>query len=369
MPRDGDNPPPPLRRSRTVRAAALVTLGIGAAGCDETPPPDLAGQTELRLEACRAAHRRLGEDPGRCDALEQVVAREHGASRPHFITVAACEATFGRGACEGETLAATGPNWRPALAGWVRAPADPRLLQPVLQDRSARYWALAEPALPIGGDIATQAAPRNVPAPDLTAATRAPIAATYAYFRLAPIYPDEATCAAEWQACEGSGLPLPNRFATQESCRATWSRCVEVELPESALTLVAADSTPPAAQGGSGAGSATGAGGSGSGSRAAWWIGYNTLYRQTYADGIGPRYQGWTWTAGRTPTAAYRPAVGTGPLQAWDRSTRSLAPANRVGAYNAGAASRLSGSSVSRPASTISRAGFGSTGRAYSSGG
>ncbi|WP_255528972.1 hypothetical protein [Roseomonas rosulenta] len=35
--------PPSHRRSRTVRAAALVTLGLGAAGCDETPPGELPG--------------------------------------------------------------------------------------------------------------------------------------------------------------------------------------------------------------------------------------------------------------------------------------------------------------------------------------
>ncbi|MBR0670439.1 DUF1190 domain-containing protein [Neoroseomonas soli] len=361
MPHDGDATVPPRRRSRTVRAAALVTLGLGAAGCDETPPPDLPGQTEARLDACRAAHRRLGEDPARCDVLEQVVAREHGAARPHFVTIAACEATFGRDACEGETLAATGPNWRPVLAGWSRAPEDQRLLHPVVQDRSARYWALREPALPAGSGIATQPAPRNVETPDLSAATRTPIAATYAYYRLAPIYPDEATCAVEWQACERSDLPLPNRFATRDSCRATWTQCVEVELPESALTMTVADSTPPQEM--------SGARTSGTASRAGWWIGYNSGYRQGYSSGIGPRYQGWTWTADRTPTAAYRPAVGTGPLQAWDSGTRRLAAANRMGVYSSGSGSRVSGTTISRPTSTISRAGFGSTGRAYSSGG
>ncbi len=55
--------PPGRRRSRTIRAAALVTLGLGVAGCDETPPGDLPDRTESRLDACRAAHRRLGDDP------------------------------------------------------------------------------------------------------------------------------------------------------------------------------------------------------------------------------------------------------------------------------------------------------------------
>ena len=353
MPRDGDTAGPPRRRSRTVRAAALVTLGLGAAGCDDVPP-DLPGQTEARVDACRAAHRRLGEDPARCDVLEQVIAREQGASRPQFTTIAACEATFGRGACEGETLAATGPNWRPVLAGWAR---DGQGVQPVLQDRAARYWALPEPALPAGGAVATHAAPRNVQAADLVAGAAA--AANYAYFRLAPIYPDEASCGAEWQRCERSDQPLPNRFATQQACAAAWSRCVEVELPESALAMTVADSATPPAQGSAG-----------SASRAGWWLGYNAGYRRSYASGIGPRYQGWTWTADRTPTAAYRPAVGAGPLQAWDSGTRRLAPANRMGTYAApGTVARAPGGSISRPASTISRAGFGSTGRAYSSGG
>lgn len=364
MRRDHDAAAPPRRRSRTVRAAALVTLGLGAASCDEAPPPDLPGQTEARLDACRTAHQRLGEDPARCDVLEQVIAREHAASRPHFTTVAACETIFGRGACEGETLAATGPNWRPALAGWARAPQDLRLLQPVVQDRSERYWALPEPVVPVGGSLATQPAPRNVQASDLTADARLPVAATYAYYRLAPIYPDEATCSAEWRRCERSDFPLPNRFATQEACRVTWSQCVEVNLPESALDMTVAEA-PPQQQGSSGSGTA----GTGGASRVGWWIGYNTGYRQGYAGGIGPRYQGWTWTADRRPTAAYRPPVGTGPLQAWDSGSRRLGAANRMGVYSGGSGSGVTGSTISRPASTISRAGFGSTGRAYSSGG
>ena len=90
---------------------------------------------------------------------------------------------------------------------------------------------------------------------------------------------------------------------------------------------------------------------------------------QRYGGGIGPRYQGWTWTADRQPTAAYRPAVGTGPLRAWDSGSRTLGQANRMGTYGGATTSRLTGSTVSRPTSTITRAGFGSTGRAYSSGG
>lgn len=355
---------PPRRRSRTVRAAALVTLGLGAVGCDEAPPPDLPGQTEARLDACRAAHRRLGEDPARCDLLEQVIAREHGGARPHFTTVAACETIFGRGACEGETLAATPPNWRPVLAGWARAPDNQQSLQPVVQDREARFWALPEPTLPSGATLAAQAAPRNVPAADVSPVTRAAQAMTYGYLRLAPIYPDEATCSADWQRCERSDVALPNRYATQEACRASWVQCVEVELPDSALTMTVADPAPAPGSGGT-----SGSTGSGGGSRAGWWIGYNSGYRQNYAGGIGPRYQGWSWTADRRPAAAYRPASGTGPLQAWDSGTRRLDVANRMGGYSGGSGSRVGGTAVSRPTSSISRAGFGSTGASYSSGG
>lgn len=364
MPRDGQHPPQAARRrSRTVRAAALVTLGLGAAGCDETPPPDLPGQTEARLDACRAAHGRLGEDPARCDTLEQVVAREHAQSRPQFATVAACETLFGRGACEGETLAATGPNWRPALAGWARVPGEQNRVEPVVRDRAQQLWALPEPAAPATGGLATQPAPRPVAATDFAANARAPFAVSLAYYRLAPIYPDEATCTAEWEGCERFDVPLPTRFATQETCRATWSHCVEVELPESALTMAAADAAPAQGEGtSSGTGSTT--------TRTAiWWGGYNNTWRRSYASGIGPRYQGWTWTADRQPTAAYRPATGTGPLRAWDSSSRRLGTASRMGVYSGRTASRLTGSTVSRPTSTITRAGFGSTGRAYSSGG
>lgn len=359
MPRDGQEAPPARRRSRTVRAAALVTLGLGAAGCDETPPPDLPGQTEARLDACRAAHRRLGEDPARCDILEQVIAREHGETRPRFATVAACETLFGRGACEGETLAATGASWRPALVGWARTPGQANSVQPVVRDRAQQHWALAEPVIPPAGGLAAQPPPRAVAGPDVPATARVPLAVSLAYYRLAPLYPDEATCSAEWQACERFDQPLPTRFATQESCRASWSHCVEVELPESALTMAVAE--PPApAQG------TTGSTGS---ARGIWWGGYNTYWRRNYAGGIGPRYQGWTWTADRQPTAAYRPATGTGPLRAWDSGSRRLDVANRMGTVSGRSASRLTGSTVSRPSATITRAGFGSTGRAYSSGG
>ena len=348
------------RRSRTLRAAALVTLGLGVTACDDTPP-DLPGQTEARLDACRAAHRRLGEDPARCDVLEQVIAREQTSERPRFATVAACETTFGRGACEGETLAATPPNWRPALVGWATPPDNPNARQPVVQDRESRYWALRDAALPTGGTIGTQGPPRNVPAGDVVAMPNAPATATYAFLRVAPIYPDEASCTAEWRSCARSDIALPNRFGTQESCRANWSQCVEVELPESALTMAVAENVvpPPGTSGSTGAG----------GARPGWWIGYNSGYRQNYAGGIGPRYQGWTWTGDRQPVAAYRPATGTGPLQAYDSSTRRLGRASSMAALSGGTGARSSGTGVSRSASTISRAGFGSTGRSYSSGG
>ena len=73
----------------------------------------------------------------------------HGYAAPvGTATVAACETTFGRGACEGETLAATPPNWRPALVGWATPPDNPNARQPVVQDRESRYWALRDAALP-----------------------------------------------------------------------------------------------------------------------------------------------------------------------------------------------------------------------------
>lgn len=353
MPRDGTPAAPPRRRSRTVRAAALVTLGLGVTGCDD-PPPDLPGQTAARLDACRAAHQRLGEDPARCDALEHAIAYEQSTGRPQFVSVAACEATFGRGACEGETLAAVPPNWRPALSGWVR---DQGALQPVVQDRDGRYWALTEAVSQGANRPAAQAAPRSVPGP----AEQLPATASFAYHRLAPIYPDEATCTAEWQRCDRSDVALPNRFATRDACVAAWAQCTEVELPDSALTMTVAEGTTvPATPGTSGS---TGTHG---GVRPIWWFGYNAGYRDTYSRGIGPRYQGWTWTADRRPTAAYRPATGTGPLQAWDSGSRRLGAAARM---SSGPSYVGSSGSVSRPGSTISRAGFGSTGRSYSSGG
>ncbi|WP_431285643.1 DUF1190 domain-containing protein [Humitalea sp. 24SJ18S-53] len=332
---------PSRRRSHTVRAAALVTLGLGVAACEETPPSDLPGAAEARLDACRAAHRRLDEDPANCDRLEQVIAREQAETRPRFATVAACETLFGRNACEGETLAATGPSWRPALVGWSRVPGGSGVVQPVVRDRDGQAWALPEPAGTSGTGVAMQAQPRTVTTIDHTATAQVPLNLSLAYFRLAPVYPDAATCGAEWQSCERSDLPLPTRFTTEASCRATWSQCMEVELPAAALAVVAANQSTSTTPRG--------------------WSSYNAFWYRSYGGGIGPRYQGWTWTADRQPTAAYRPAVGAGPLIAWDGGSRSLGQASRMGSY--------SGSTASGPGSDISRAGFGSTGRAYSSGG
>lgn len=344
--------PPGRRRSRTIRAAALVTLGLGVVGCDDTPP-DLPDRTESRLDACRAAHRRLGDDPANCDRLEEVLAREQAETRPRFATVAACETLFGRGACEGETLAATGPGWRPALAGWVRTPESTGVVQPVIRDREGQAWALPEPVRVGANAIATQAPPRAVTTLDYTATARAPLNVSLAYYRLAPVYPDQATCDAEWRSCQRLDVPLPTRFATQETCRATWSQCQEVELPPAALAVAANDQ------------STTGR----TTTPRSWYGGYNSFWYGRYGGGIGPRYQGWTWTADRQPTAAYRPATGTGPLRAWDSGTRSLAPANRMATYIGSTTARSSGTSISRPTSVITRAGFGSTGRSYSSGG
>lgn len=347
--------PPVRRRSRTVRAAALVTVGLGVAACDDTPP-DLSDRSEARVDACRAAHLRLGEDPARCEALEGFMAREQAEDRPQFRTVAACEQTFGRGACEGETLASSPPLWRPALAGWATAGTG-GWSQPVLQDAAGRFWALPNPERPLaGGTLATQGPPRNIAAPEAAPATRSAAQTQYAYYHLAPIYPDQASCTAEWKTCEQSNVPLPNRFATEESCKASWSQCLEVSLPAAALAMVVAAQPPPAGSTGT-----TGTTGGGGGVRPGWWFSYNAGYRDRYARGLGPRYQGWSWTGNYRPVAAYRPAAGTGPLQAWDSSSRSLGRASRM-AYS-------SSGSVSRPSSTISRAGFGSTGRSYSSGG
>ncbi|EHL98397.1 hypothetical protein HMPREF9946_03582, partial [Acetobacteraceae bacterium AT-5844] len=45
-----------MGRSRTVRAAALVTVGLAATACgDDAPPPDAPMDTAQRQEACEAA--------------------------------------------------------------------------------------------------------------------------------------------------------------------------------------------------------------------------------------------------------------------------------------------------------------------------
>ncbi|MBR0681383.1 DUF1190 domain-containing protein [Roseomonas eburnea] len=355
--------PPSRRRSRTVRAAALVTLGLGAVGCDEAPPPDLPGQAAARLDACRAAHRRLGEDPARCDALEQAIEREHAETRPQFRTFAECQAQFGPNACEGDVPLATGSGWRPVPAGWSQTGGLG--FAPVLQARDGQFWRLSEASAPATGGVASLPPPQPVAAPEQPERGRMPAGASLAYYRLVPIYPDEAACTEVWQRCETVTPRLANRYASEAVCRDNWSSCVEAEFADLALPAAAAA----AAAATSGTGSGTAGTGGGSSSRPSWWVGYNNGWSRSYGSGIGPRYQGWTWTADRQPTAAYRPASGTGPLLAWDSSSRRLGAANRMGTYSGPGSTRVGGSTVSRPTSTITRAGFGSTGRAYSSGG
>lgn len=326
---------PVRRRSRQVRAAALISVGLGAAACDDAPPPpDVPGQTEARLAACRAAHDRLGADPARCDVLERVVAREHAETRPLFETVAACEASFGSGACEGGARP-DGAAWRPLLMGWT---GDNR---PVIRDRQGQHWALAETGA--GGAV-----PRRVEPPAAPPDARSSLA----FDRVAPIYAEQQSCEADWGGCAGPSGVRPNRFLTRLECEASWSHCAPVTLN------TAGTDTP-----GTGSG-APPSGGQGT----SWSHSYDRYWVHLHLDGARPRYQGWTWTANREPVPAYRPPRGTGPLQAWDIHNRRLGAAVQMDRV-VGWTSASARSGVTQPSTTVSRAGFGSTGRSYSAGG
>ncbi|WP_159999088.1 DUF1190 domain-containing protein [Roseomonas sp. 18066] len=333
------------RRSTTIRAAALVGLGLGVAACDEAPPPADTPQDAARREAdCTAAHRRLGADPAGCTALERLARQQQEADRPHFETRLRCEMRFGPGACDGES--STLPRaalWRPVLAGGAPGYPQDGDAGPVVTDRRGQSWALRG-ALP-PAMVATPAEPL---APSLRQRR--------AFDRLAPTYADRAACDAEWQRCEGGVTVIPNRFAEDESCRAIWGQCTEVRI---ALPATAAVETP-TAQGGGGGG---GGGGYGGGGGHFWWSSYNQGWERRYASSYAPRYQGWSWTGDRQPVAVYRRPGATGAAaQAWDSGSRSLAPAGRMVAASETTAGSRSGS-------TVARAGFGSTGRSLSAGG
>lgn len=320
-------PPPRLGRSRTVRAAALVTVGLAATACDEAPLPDTPLDADQRLEACEAAHRRLSADPARCQTLERVAQSEQAATRPRFTLRADCEASFGAGACEGGEPSA-GNLWRPVLAGWF---ADPRSGDrlPAVRDRQGGVWALGPPGQqpqPVTDGLLP---PKSV-GQDLGGTS---------FDRRAPGYDDRADCEAGWDRCEPT--VLPSRFAEQQGCEAVWTRCQELSLPGTRI-----------ASGGGGSGGVVGGHG---------WSGH---YNQVWFShtGYAPRWQGWGWTADRAPAATYRPAGG-GVAQAWDSGARRLAPARSLASI-AG-----DGGALSSRTETVSRAGFGATGRSYSSGG
>ena len=330
-----------MGRSRTVRAAALVTVGLAATACgDDAPPPDAPMDTAQRQEACEAAHRRLGADPANCAVLERVAQREHAAARPHFSLRANCEAAFGRGACEGDTSPLPrGALWRPALAGWVLDPGP----YPVIRDRQGQAWELSNAGQP----------PRAVaddtvrPEPeDMTPGQR------MSYARHTPTYPSQQDCEQGWDRCEAT--MLPNRFVDERLCDAVWTSCTEIVLPaqEPSQTNVADN------QGTGSSHGRTGYVGS-----HFWWYGYNSGWSRAYAGSYAPRYQGWGWTGDRAPTAVYRPSTGT--PQAWNSGTRSLTPARSL----ASIAGAQGSTTLSTQTTTISRAGFGSTGRSYSAGG
>jgi hypothetical protein len=213
-----------LGRSRCVRAAALVTVGLAAAACDETPPPDTPLDSAQRLEACEAAHQRLAADPARCGVLERVARLEQAATRPRFSRRADCEAIFGAEACEGGGEGLLTSQWRPVLAGWVDMPpaSGPR---PVVRDRQGQDWALG-----------TSLEPEPQPASGTLRPQRSGILpGGTEYDRRAPLYPDRAACEGNWERCEPT--VLANRFVDQGICEAVWGNCQEEAIPDQAIAV------------------------------------------------------------------------------------------------------------------------------------
>jgi hypothetical protein len=330
-----DAPRMRLGRSRCVRAAALVTVGLAAAACDETPPPDTPLDSAQRLEACEAAHQRLGADPARCGVLERVARVEQAATRPRFSRRADCEAIFGAEACEGGGEGLLTSQWRPVLAGWVDMPAasGPR---PVVRDRQGQDWALG-----------TSLEPEPQPASGTLRPQRSGILpGGTEYDRRAPLYPDHAACEGNWERCEPT--VLANRFVDQGICEAVWGNCQEEAIPDQAITVSSGSS-----------------GGSSGGSHHGWYGGYNGYWYNRYNTAYAPRWQGWGWTGDRSPAPTYRTMQGGGVPEAWDSGARRLAPARSLASI-AGAGGR---GALTASTDTVSRAGFGATGRSYSSGG
>ena len=110
-----------------------------------------------------------------------------------------------------------------------------------------------------------------------------------------------------------------------------------------------------------GAGGGSGGNSGGGGGAHGWYGGYNHFWYGRYSSAYAPRWQGWGWTGDRAPAATYRTA-GSGLPQAWDSGSRRLAPARSL-------ASIAGDGALSARTEAVSRAGFGSTGRSYSSGG
>jgi uncharacterized protein YgiB involved in biofilm formation len=342
-----------LGRSRTVRAAALVTVGLAAAACDDTPPPDAPVDAAQRQDICEAAHRRLGEDPAHCAALERVAQREHSVTRPHFSSRIQCEATFGQGACEGEGSALPGrAAWRPPLAGWDTRDTARSNPVPVVRDGLGQGWALA----------AYDRAPQPISDAAIgTAQPDAPRGQLAAFDRRAPTYPDQASCESGWGYCEST--PLLNRFVEQQMCNTVWTSCTEVTIPGTPVADSNGTNTNTSTSSGGGGGGGGGGGRYyGGNSHFIWWNAYNNTWRGRYAGSYAPRWQGWGWTGDRAPTAIYRSRSGT---QAWDSSARRLTPPRSL----ASIAGDRSGAALASNTTTISRAGFGSTGRSMSAGG
>lgn len=323
-------------RSRTIRAAALVGLGL-TAGCDEPPPSDTSAEFADRLASCEAAHRRLGADPANCAALEKWEQASQAATAPRFLSLQQCEMRFGADACDAQpgALPRVLP-WHPTVAGWNSDPESAQAM-PVVRDRNNQLWMLRNP---ISGD-----SDRSPLAVNSVEASPSITRSSLTLARLVPQYADRAGCEQEWGQCEGDPQ-LPNRFASQAACEQLWTECQVIARPAMETAATA------------GASSSSGTGSGYHGSSGFWW--YRTV-GYTEPTGYRPRYQGWGWTADYTPTATYRSANG---VQAWDSSARQLSSPRNLVSSGGGSTGRASAGTTS-----ISRAGFGSTGSSISAGG
>lgn len=106
------------RRRRSVAIGlSLAAASFTVAGCERQPQPQ-SMRVYASVEQCRVEHTQA-----ECDAAMKQAASEHDKTAPKFNDRAACEAQYGPGRCQDETVARAdggmGHVFLPMMAGFM----------------------------------------------------------------------------------------------------------------------------------------------------------------------------------------------------------------------------------------------------------